>query len=100
MQLYRGTHSGERRRRLYGFSWTTSIEIARNFATPPHWPGLHGVVLATTAPPGAILRVREEGGYYDEGEVIVDPFRLGKVTVVERDRSATPQSPTPHLTAA
>jgi hypothetical protein len=32
LTLYRGTHAGERRRRLYGFSWTTDMATARSFA--------------------------------------------------------------------
>ena len=32
LTLYRGAHSRERRRPLYGFSWTTDIEVARQFA--------------------------------------------------------------------
>jgi len=82
--LYRGTHSGERRRRLYGFSWTTDIAIARMFAESraglKQWPP---VVLRTEAPPEAVLLIRQPEDFYDEGEVVVDPFRLGKIEVVE-----------------
>jgi hypothetical protein len=28
--------------------------------------------------------IRKPGDYYDEGEVVVDPFRLGRIKVVER----------------
>jgi hypothetical protein len=31
LALYRGTSGWERRRRLYGFSWTTDVAIARKF---------------------------------------------------------------------
>ena len=31
LRLYRGANARERRRRIYGFSWTTDITIARNF---------------------------------------------------------------------
>jgi hypothetical protein len=88
LMLYRGTHDGERRRRLYGFSWTTDIVTARSFAE--HWsqsvPGnkFQGLVLQTEAPPEAVLLIRKPEDYYDEGEVVVDPFRLGRVEVVER----------------
>jgi hypothetical protein len=83
MQLYRGTSSRERPCRGCGLSWTTEIEIARNFAAPPHPPGHHGIILTTLAEPGAILLISEDrGDEFDEGEVIVDPFRLGKVTEV------------------
>jgi hypothetical protein len=97
LRLWRGTTAGERRRRLYGFSWTTDLDIARRFADP-HTEQLRallergvpmdaalssGIVLETTAPPDAIMLVREAEGYYDESEVVVDPFRLGAVRVAE-----------------
>jgi hypothetical protein len=42
------------------------------------------VILEPLAPPEAILLVRQPEDYYDEGEIVVDPFRLGRVTVAER----------------
>lgn len=84
MQLFRGAGARERKYHFYGFSWSTRREIARKFAE--NWakfpPG--GVVLRTVAPPEAILLVREPEDYYDEGEVVVDPFALSKVECVER----------------
>ena len=82
LTLFRGTRAGEMQRRLYGFSWTTDAAIAATFAT--HWEqpelGSESVILQTVAPPGAVLLIRpREEGDYDEGEVVVDPFRLGKV---------------------
>jgi hypothetical protein len=82
LTLYRGTHSGERRRRLYGFSWTTDLAIARSFAEKRGHPPMTGVVLQTTAPVNAILLIRNPEDYYDEGEVVVDPYQLGKIDVV------------------
>jgi hypothetical protein len=84
LRLYRGATAGERRRRLYGFSWTTRIDVARNkFAAQyQDWDG--SVVLETVAPPDAILLLREDEKYYDEGEVVIDPFKLSRVDVVER----------------
>jgi hypothetical protein len=91
--LYRGTTANERRRRLYGFSWTTDVGVARNFAAsrahvipmlgePPL--RTHGAVLRTLAPSDAIMLIRQPEDYYDEGEVVVNPFRFGKVELVER----------------
>ena len=89
MLLYRGTGGYERKRRLYGFSWTNSLEIARNFAG--HWAAAEGgVILETVAPANAVLLVRKPENYYDEGEVVVDPFRLGPVLVKERFASTFP----------
>jgi hypothetical protein len=39
------------------------------------------------APPEAILLIRQPQDYYDEGEVVVDPFRLGQIKLVERFRA-------------
>lgn len=88
MLLYRGAEQSELRRRK-GFSWTVRIEMAREFAQRFHDWEMGGVVLETVAPPEAILLVRRspDPEYYDEGEVIVDPFLLGRVRVVERHRS-------------
>jgi hypothetical protein len=65
---------------IYGFSWTTDITVARKFAE--HWasPELSssGVLLQTEVPPAAVLLTREPEDYYDEGEVVVDPYRLGR----------------------
>jgi len=72
--------------------------IARSFAE--HWSGIGhpdeirakemshswggGIVLEALAPAEAVLLIREAEDYYDEGEVVVDPFKLEKVTVAER----------------
>jgi hypothetical protein len=97
--LFRGAVARERRHRTYGFAWTTDIDEARNFARGKvapalgRFPATSSVVLRTLAAPNAILyiRARSEGQFYDEHEVIVDPFRLGRIEVMER---MTP--PTPH----
>lgn len=89
MLVYRGAEQSELRRRK-GFSWTVRIEKAREFAQRFHDWEKGGVVLETIAPPEAILLVcgNPDPEYYDEGEVIVDPFLLGAIRVVERHRSA------------
>jgi hypothetical protein len=84
LRLYRGTSALERSRRLYGFSWTTHLEIARRFAEQARLGTSGAVVLETVAAPGAVHLLREEEGYYDEGEVVVDPYRLGRVRVLAR----------------
>jgi hypothetical protein len=84
MRLYRGTDWEERRRRRYGFSWTVDKDSASGFAEGPKIDGHGGVILETLAPAAAILLVREKEDYYDEGEVVVDPFSLGRITVAER----------------
>lgn len=83
--VYRGTSNHERRRGHYQFSWTTDIAVARRFAEHRSHPelGFQGLILRTEAPPGAVLLIRKPEDYYDEGEVVVDPFRLGKVERIE-----------------
>jgi hypothetical protein len=78
--LYRGTNENEHRRRRWGFSWTTDVETARKFA--PRFGG--NVVLKTVASRNAVLLVRMDEEYYDEREVVVDPFALGQVRLLER----------------
>jgi hypothetical protein len=86
LTLFRGADSIERRHHRYGFAWSTDLPIARNFAQQRAHPalGMEGVVLRTLAPPNAVLLVRLPGDSFDEGEVVVDPFRLGKIEIVER----------------
>lgn len=86
LRLYRGAGGLERRQRRYGFSWTTERAIANRFAV--HYRAVKdgGVVLETIAPPEAILLIRRPEGYYDEGEVVADSYRIGRVRVVQRLR--------------
>ena len=75
----------ERRRRIYGFSWTTDITIARNFAEWWATPELSsiGVLLQTEVSPAAVLLRRGPEDDYDEGEVVVDSYLLGRVKLIE-----------------
>jgi hypothetical protein len=84
LRLYRGTTATERKRRLYGFSWTTDIAIAESFARTWHDAGLSAVVLETVAPADAIFVLRQDVEFYDEREAVVDPFRLTAVWVAAR----------------
>lgn len=90
LELWRGASATERRNAAYGFSWTTRRTIAMSFAElSARWPS-GGVLLRTLAAPDAVLHMRESGRSYDEGEVIVDPYRLSRVVVVERLASTYP----------
>ena len=40
------------------------------------------MLLETVAEPGTVHLRREDEGYYDESEVVVDPYQLGKVRVL------------------
>ena len=91
LRLYRGTAARERKRWLYGFSWTTHRGIAQRFAEQAQVAEDGSVVLETIAPPDAVHLQREEEGYYDEGEVVVDPYKLDAVRVVERLPSSHPR---------
>ena len=82
LTLYRGAGYREHARRIYGFSWTRSIDIAKQFAS--HWNGEDGsVVLRATVPPAAILHARAKSDHYDEDEVIVDPYKIGRISLVD-----------------
>jgi hypothetical protein len=43
-----------------------------------------GAVLRTVVPASAILLVRKREDYYDEEEVVVDPYKLAKIEIIER----------------
>jgi hypothetical protein len=85
VRLYRGTAMHERRRRIYGVSWTSDIHIAEKFAQERRY-GEDSVVLETVAPAEAIIcAIGESSGHlYDENEYAVDRWRLGDVRVVKR----------------
>ena len=84
LRLFRGTSASERRRRLYGFSWSTQREIAERFAQQASLGSGGAVLLETLAPIGSVHLRREDEGYYDEGEVVVNPYALGRIEVVAR----------------
>jgi hypothetical protein len=97
LPLYRGTIEEPGRRRAPGFSWTTSLDAARGFAgrhravaADGSRPAeLDGVVLRTIAPPEAVLLFCDSSNGSAGREVVVDPFRLGEITVVERLRDVS-----------
>jgi hypothetical protein len=95
LTLFRGTIESESRRRLIGFSWSIDQQTATTFAQQHASvnEALKGnpmfdlarrraVILSTIAPPESILLRREREGYFDEDEVVVDPYRLGRVSIV------------------
>jgi hypothetical protein len=79
IQLYRGTRYVARLPRYAGFSWTTNLDTARSFAEQYTRVGQSGVVLSTLAPAAAVLLRREKDWYFDEDEVVIDPYRLSRV---------------------
>lgn len=85
VRLYRGASAGERRRRIYGVSWTIDKEVADRFAQDYRTWDDGSVLLETIAPPQAVLcSVDEAGGYYEESEYILDRRHLSGVKVVAR----------------
>lgn len=84
LTLYRGASARERASGTYGFSWSMQREIAERFAEQAALSPGGGVLLTTEVAPGAVHLRREPEDYYDEGEVVVDPYRLGKVQVLAR----------------
>ena len=57
VQLFRGDSAWNRRRRTYGPSWTTNIEVAGQFADDTPWRTCEGgsVVITTIAEPEPII---------------------------------------------
>jgi hypothetical protein len=87
LTLYRGANWNERRWHRYQFCWSTKLDVARKFAERRRSTGEGAVVLRTVASARAVLLIRPAEGWYDEGEVVIDPFALGVVEVVERLKS-------------
>jgi hypothetical protein len=85
--IYRGDSWFNRRRRTYGPSWTTSIEVAHHFASDMWRRTCVGgsVLLETMATAEAIVCAPGQiDNRYCEDEIVVEPRRLGKVKLVER----------------
>lgn len=87
LELFRGAEKHEWCNRNFGFSWSKNVDHARKFADmriiedEDGYPTA-GVLLRTVALPEAVLLVRPPDDYTDEeAEVVVDPFRLGEVTL-------------------
>jgi hypothetical protein len=103
LRVYRGTRILEHRRRLYGISWTTDRMVAERFANEQEraarrgrdmldpeafsYADHRGAILAAVVSSNAVLLKREPEGYYDEAEVVIDPYYLRDVS-----QSAPPAS--------
>jgi hypothetical protein len=111
VRLFRGAAAGERRRRIYGLSWTPDMAIAERFARErQQWDG-GSVVLETLAPPAAIIcsvdypepftveelkrefpglaqqtieKLADSQSFHEEREYVIDRRHLGAVTVASR----------------
>lgn len=83
--VYRGDSAFNRQRRTYGMAWTSSLEVARDYAIL--WTAHEGgsVLVKAFAPPEAIIYAPAlEGNIYGEDEYIVDRRRLRDARVIER----------------
>ena len=82
VRLFRGASAHERRRRIYGLSWSGDADVADRFARD--WQRLDegGVLLETLAPPNAVISA--PGGHYHEREYLVDRRHLRGVKVVRK----------------
>lgn len=85
IRVYRGTNY-HKTRRVHGFLRTRVIEVARRFARDRARPqfGSVGAVLVAVAQSQAILLLPEKSETYDEEGVVLDPYRTGRVKIVER----------------
>jgi hypothetical protein len=105
VRLFRGTTAGERRRRIYGLSWSEDASVAEKFAWDRRTVAEGSVVMETTAPPEAIVAkiayseplTEEEKAdlcaehpnaafheYHGEQEYVVDRRFLSEVRVLRR----------------
>jgi hypothetical protein len=87
LTLYRGDSAYNRRRRMYGLSWTTSEDVADSFARGM-WRTFDGgsVVLHAQVPQGAIIcaLAQNDEDSHGEEECLVDRRLLREVTVLRR----------------
>jgi hypothetical protein len=112
VRLFRGAGAAERRRRIYGLSWSADIECATRFADGRQaWDG-GSVLLETLAAPKAIIcKITYPGPltqkeikalkrkypgitideFHDEQEYLVDRRYLKAVKVVRRDAQTFPK---------
>jgi hypothetical protein len=83
--LYRGEQADNRQRRTYGMPWTTTRDVADNYARRAQGHVSGGVLLETMAPPEAIIcAVPRNSDRYGEHEYLVDRRKLGQVKVLAR----------------
>jgi hypothetical protein len=96
IRVFRGASAGElKRRRAYGFSWSTKRDIADKFAQDYRNRQGGSVLLETLAPPDAILHVREQiKEHHDEGEFVIPPELLSRVKVIDYDEGECIIDPT------
>jgi hypothetical protein len=93
VRLYRGASGSERRRRIYGISWTSDINTAEKFAEQYRHFYEGSVLLETVAPTEAIFCDigGASGHLYGEGEYAVDRRHLRCVNLA-RHYPAQPAS--------
>jgi hypothetical protein len=86
VRLYRGASGSERRRRIYGISWTSDINTAEKFAEQYSQFDEGSVLLETVAPTEAIFCDigGASGHLYREGEYAVDRRHLRCVNLARR----------------
>jgi len=84
LHLYRGELTSKHESRDYGFSWTTSLQIAQMFASRrmavDNEPG---ILLETIAPVEAIIAGPAPTSPNREHEHIIDPHKLKDIRVIE-----------------
>ncbi|WP_149746736.1 hypothetical protein [Rhizobium sp. RU35A] len=80
--IFRGEGALNRKRRSYGASWSSDIEVADSFARD-YWRDHTGgsVLLRTVVPPEAIIFMTNEAG---ESEYVVDRRKLKRIEVIRR----------------
>jgi hypothetical protein len=109
VRLFRGTGAAERRRRIYGLSWSAKIEIAQKFALERRVMPGGSVLLETLAVPEAIIseidypqpfnkdeirrthpKAEFPVEFHEEREYIIDRRYLNSVSLVRRYEQSEP----------
>jgi hypothetical protein len=116
VRLFRGAGAAERRRRIYGVSWSADVAVAERFARERRVMDGGSVLLETLAPSAGVIcavdypkpRTQAEieklkrghpnvavSEFHEEREYVVDRRHLEAVTVVRRYSQIERASPSP-----
>jgi hypothetical protein len=86
LTVFRGQLETFHRKRCYGISWTTDLEVANRLATWHSAGEGDAVVLRMAASPEMIiadLRKHHYARHMEEPQLLVDPCMVGEVEVIE-----------------
>jgi hypothetical protein len=80
INLYRGEAADRYQKRILGMSWTTDIQVARNFARSREPAGI--VLKLEASPKMGLSGPTAHSEYLGESEYLLDPSAIGAIEVV------------------